>query len=46
MGWLAMRSRTSASQAWGSMSLSLAVPISVYMIAGTLAAAIGAGEEP
>ena len=32
-GWLAMRRSTSASQACGSMSLSFAVPISVYMTA-------------
>ena len=41
-----MRARTSASQACGSMSLSLAVAIRVYMKAALLAAAIRAGEEP
>ena len=41
-----MRARTSASQACGSMSLSLAVAIRRVHGGGALAAAIGAGEEP
>ena len=41
-----MRARTSASQACGSTSLSLAVTIRVYMRRRPLAAAIGTGEQP
>ena len=41
-----MRASTSASQACGSTSLSLAVVISVVHDGGALGAAIGAGEQP
>ncbi len=42
----AMRARTPASQTWGSMSLSLALPIRDYNTAALVAAAIGASEQP
>ena len=45
-GRSAMRASTSASQACGSTSLSLAVVIRRVHEGGPLAAAIGAGEEP
>ena len=45
-GCPAMRARTSASQACGSMSFILAVTMRLYMAAARCAAAIGAGEQP